>query len=278
VGKELFADFIHKYSFRSTRPLVKVNCAALPPDIMESELFGHEKGSFTGAVQSRLGRFELANQGTIFLDEIGELPFSLQSKLLRVLQNGEFERVGGQKTIKVNVRVIAATNRDLQNDTHSGKFREDLFYRLNVFPITIPPLRKRKEDIPLLAASFVKRLSEKHHKSFENLSKADLDRLNNYDWPGNIREMINLLERSIISSTGPTLKLDWLRTDAPAVEREALSSFQSIKDIDRSYIQKILLECNWKINGDDGAASRLGLHPNTLRSRLKKMNITRKGN
>lgn len=273
VGKELFANFIHKNSFRSSKPLIKVNCAVLPADLIESELFGHEKGSFTGAINTRVGRFELANEGTIFLDEIGELPLPLQSKLLRVLQNGEFERIGGQKTIKVNVRVIAATNRDLHDEAKSKKFREDLFYRLNVFPITIPPLRTRKEDIPLLVATFVRKFCEEHHKTIENISKADMARLTEYEWPGNIREMINLLERSIISSNERTLRLDWLQiSPVPIVEGDG---FDSIHEIERVHVMKILHECHWKINGQEGAAFRLGLHPSTLRSRLKKMNITR---
>jgi len=273
VGKELFANFIHKHSYRNDKPLIKVNCAALPADLIESELFGHEKGSFTGAVNSRTGRFELANDGTIFLDEIGELPLSLQSKLLRVLQNGEFERIGGQKTIKVDVRVIAATNRDLLDEAKSKKFREDLFYRLNVFPITIPPLRTRKEDIPLLVATFVRKLCEQHHKTIENISKADMTRLTEYEWPGNIREMINLLERSIISSNERTLRLDWLQTSPVSILEN--DGYDSIHEIERIHVMKILRECNWKINGQEGAAFRLGLHPSTLRSRLKKMNITR---
>ena len=272
VGKELFANLIHKHSYRSDKPFVKVNCAALPPELIESELFGHEKGSFTGALQARKGRFELANGGTIFLDEIGELPLSLQSKLLRVLQSGEFERIGGQETIKVDVRLISATNRNLLFEVNTSHFREDLYYRLNVFPVTIPALRNRKEDIPLLVNHFVKKFSDEHRKQIENISKADLVRLAEYSWPGNIRELINVIERSIISSAGNTLKLEWVNINR--FSEATVSSF-GIEEVERAHILKVLKECNWKINGEDGAAAKLRLNPNTLRSRLKKLNISR---
>lgn len=273
VGKELFADLIHRNSFRKALPLIKVNCASLPPELIESELFGHEKGAFTGALQSRKGRFELANAGTIFLDEIGELPLSLQPKLLRVLQNGTFERVGGQQVIKVDVRVIAATNRNLLKEVKAGNFREDLFYRLNVFPVTIPPLRNRKEDIPQLVSFYVNNFSGQHQKKFETISKADMQRLIDYSWPGNIRELINLIERSVISSQGNTLRLDWQNNSVEAHGDGVQES--SIEAVERAYILKVLHDCNWKINGENGAAERLQLHPNTLRSRLKKLNIKR---
>jgi PAS domain S-box-containing protein len=272
VGKELFATLIHKNSYRRDKALIKVNCAALPPELIESELFGHEKGSFTGAVQARKGRFELANGGTIFLDEVGELPLVLQPKLLRVLQSGEFERIGGQETIKVDVRVISATNRELLTETGAGRFREDLYYRLNVFPITIPALRNRKEDIPLLVNYFVKKAAQEHKKPIESISKADMVRLTAYSWPGNIRELINLIERSVISSQGNTLKLDWINGSTAA---EKLVLHFSMEEVERSHILKVLNESNWKINGEDGAAAKLGLNPNTLRSRLKKLNISR---
>jgi len=274
VGKELFADFIHKNSNRSTGPLIKINCAALPAELIESELFGHEKGAFTGAVQTRKGRFELADGGTIFLDEIGELPLALQPKLLRVLQTGEFERIGGRDTLKADVRIISATNRDLLNEVKTGHFREDLYFRLNVFPITIPALRNRKEDIPMLVTHFVKKFSGVHSRQIENVSKADMFRLCEYAWPGNIRELINVIERSIISSNGSTLKLDWLTSHIPQHEIETVSAL-SMEEVEKAHILKVLKECNWKINGDDGAAAKLGLHPNTLRSRLKKLNISR---
>lgn len=271
VGKELFANLVHKNSYRGDNAFIKINCAALPPELIESELFGHEKGAFTGASQARKGRFELANDGTIFLDEVGEMPLSLQPKLLRVLQSGEFERIGGQNTIKVDVRVISATNKDLLSEATTGRFREDLYYRLNVFPITIPALRNRKEDIPFLVKYFVQKFSEDHKKTIENVSRADMARLCDYTWPGNVRELINLIERSVISSNGNTLKLDWVNSNA---HKEAISSF-SMEEVERAHILKVLKECNWKINGDNGAAVKLGLNPNTLRSRLKKLNIFR---
>lgn len=272
VGKELFASLIHNHSLRNNKSLIKVNCAALPPELIESELFGHEKGSFTGAVQARKGRFELANGGTIFLDEIGELPLALQPKLLRVLQSGEFERIGGQETLKVDVRVISATNRNLSNEVNAKHFREDLYYRLNVFPITIPALRDRKEDIPLLVKHYVKKFSDEHNKQFEDIPKADMQRLIGYQWPGNIRELVNVIERSVISSPDNTLKIDWSNKN---LSGETVASSFAIEEVERAHILKVLKECNWKINGDDGAAVKLGLNPNTLRSRLKKLNISR---
>jgi formate hydrogenlyase transcriptional activator len=208
VGKELFADLIQRSSLRNMKPFVKLNCGALPAELIEDELFGHEKGAFTGAVQARKGRFEIADGGTIFLDEIGELPISLQPKLLRVLQNGEFERVGGHQTIKVDVRIIAATNRELGAEVREGRFRDDLYYRLNVFPITIPALRYRKEDIPMLVEFFVEKESTKHSKSFKNINKADMNHLSEYEWPGNIREMRNVIERAVIISETATLRFD----------------------------------------------------------------------
>lgn len=256
--------------------MVKVNCGALPAELIEDELFGHEKGAFTGAIQSRKGRFEMANGGTIFLDEIGELPLALQPKLLRVLQNGEFERVGGQQTIKVDVRIVSATNRDLNKETLQGRFREDLYYRLNVFPITIPSLRSRKEDIPLLVAYFIERKAEKHNKKIHHISKADMKGLCEYSWPGNIRELKNVIERSVISATTDTLKLDWWNHNTDKKSDQVHTDLPiSLEQVERDHIVKLLTECNWKISGDNSAAEKLSMHPNTLRSRMKKLNITR---
>ncbi len=271
VGKELFADLVHKLSSRNIVPMIKVNCGALPKDLIEDELFGHEKGAFTSAIQSRKGRFELADGGTIFLDEIGELPLEMQPKLLRVLQNGEFERVGGQKTIKVDVRVIAATNRDLAHEVSQNRFRQDLFYRLNVFPITIPSIRKRKEDLPALINYFIVRKSKKYNKALQQISKADMQRLMEYEWPGNVRELKNVIERSVIASTGVTLKLDWFVGETKAEQQ----STETLEHIERNHIIKVMEECHWKINGDHGAAETLNMHPNTLRSRMKKLSIKR---
>ncbi len=272
VGKELFADLIHKLSSKNSVPMVKVNCAALPKELIEDELFGHEKGAFTTANQSRKGRFELADGGTIFLDEIGELPLEMQPKLLRVLQNGEFERLGGQKTIKVNVRVIAATNRDLAHEVSQNRFRDDLFYRLNVFPITIPAIRQRKEDLPELINYFIDQDSKKYQKSLQQISKADLKRLMEYAWPGNVRELKNVIERSVIASSGSTLKLDWFLAGEKSSEQQ---SSETLEDIERIHIVKIMEECHWKINGENGAAEKLNMHPNTLRSKMKKLGIDR---
>ncbi|MEX6689500.1 sigma 54-interacting transcriptional regulator [Danxiaibacter flavus] len=275
VGKEIFAHFIHSHSFRSDKQFIKINCAALPPELIESELFGHEKGAFTGALQARKGRFELAHKGTIFLDEIGEMPLSVQPKLLRVLQSGEFERIGGQQTIKVDVRIIAATNRELSREVVEGHFREDLFYRLNVFPITIPPLRKRPGDIPLLVGHFVRTISAEHNKQITDVSKADMTRLCEYKWPGNIRELMNVIQRSVISSEGHTLRLEGLNNQNPVNDDTTIVSSSTIEEVEKNHILKILEECNGRINGESGAANRLGLHPSTLRSRLKKLNIYR---
>jgi len=272
VGKDLLAEVIQKQSLRSDKPFVKVNCGALPKELIEAELFGHEKGAFTSAIQSRKGRFELANGGTIFLDEIGELPLEMQPKLLRVLQSGEFDRIGGQKTIRVDVRIIAATNRDLAHQVQLGHFRDDLFYRLNVFPITLPPLRKRKEDLPELIHYFIGQMGVKYEKKLEQISKADLQRLIDYPWPGNVRELKNVIERAIISSQGSTLKLNWFFA---AALPESTRSIETLEHIERDHILKILNDCQWRINGDNGAAEKLNMHPNTLRSKMKKLEITR---
>lgn len=274
TGKGLLAHAIHRMNSRRDRPLVTVNCAALPASLIESELFGREKGAFTGAHARQAGRFEIAHLGTIFLDEIGEMPLELQAKLLRVLQDGEFERLGSSKTITVDVRVIAATSRDLRNAVRSGRFREDLFYRLNVFPITIPPLRERTEDILLLTQYFVEKFAHKMGKHIDTIPKNLLSRLLQYDWPGNVRELEHLIERGVILSSGPQLTIGDLA--APLTESGPVSdSTLDLASVERHHIIQILQRANWKIEGPDGAASMLNLHPSTLRFRLKKMGIQR---
>lgn len=274
VGKELFAELIQQASLRSALPFVKVNCSALPAELIEDELFGHEKGAFTGAVQPRKGRFEIANGGTIFLDELGELPLSLQPKLLRILQNGEFERVGGQQTLKVDVRVIAATNRDLGKEVKEGRFRDDLFYRLNVFPITIPSLRARKEDIPMLVQFYIDKKAKKHEKHFQNISRSDMNHMQEYQWPGNIRELMNVIERAVISSDNNTLKIGVLGQGGEDSKMQT-NPVSSLELIEKEHILKVLTGSNWRINGEHGAADILAMHPSTLRSRMKKLNIFR---
>jgi formate hydrogenlyase transcriptional activator len=278
TGKELIARAIHSNSKRRDRPLIKVNCAALPTGLVESELFGHEKGAFTGAIARRIGRFELADGGTIFLDEIGEIPLEVQVKLLRVLQEREFDRVGGGKApISVDVRVIAATNRDLLAAVREKKFREDLYYRLNVFPLRLPPLRERKADISLLAHFLVKKFATSIGKSIERISAEALERLDAYDWPGNVRELENVIERAVILSSRPVLDIDPdvfvpRAVGSPSAVEE---SSQALEEVERAHICKVLEETSWIIEGTKGAARVLGLHPNTLRSRLKKLGIAR---
>lgn len=274
TGKELIARAIHSISQRKDRPLVKINCAALPANLIESELFGHEKGAFTGAMSRRVGRFELAHGGTIFLDEIGELPLELQSKLLRVLQDGQFERVGGTQTFQVDVRIIAATNRDLEKLIENGLFREDLFYRLNVFPIYIPPLRDRKEDIPVLAKHFVMKYGPKDGKKIEIIPQKTLAALQDYSWPGNVRELENIIERGVIISQGNILKLgDWLpKKTALRPENKPTT----MEDMEKEHIVATLKLTGGRVSGEKGAASILGLNPQTLYSRMKRLGIRRK--
>jgi formate hydrogenlyase transcriptional activator len=282
TGKELIARAIHSVSTRCKRPLVKVNCAALPANLIESELFGHEKGAFTGAVAQKIGRFELANSGTLFLDEIGDLPIELQAKLLRALQEGEFERLGSTKTIKVDVRVIAATNRDLKTSVSEKEFRADLYYRLNVFPIHCPPLRERKEDIPYLVNHFCKKYGAKFSKKVKGISKSALETIMHYDWPGNVRELENIIERGVIVSNGNALESgEWLPspsiTSIPSTKKNDAKhqSAQSIQDVERQHIESVLIKTNWKIRGDNGAAKILNLNPTTLEARMKKLGISR---
>ena len=245
----------------------------MPTNLIESELFGHEKGAFTGAIARKVGRFELADGGTIFLDEIGDLPLELQSKLLRVLQEGEFERLGNSQTIKVDVRVIAATNHDLEKEIESGKFREDLFYRLNVFPVKIPSLRERKEDIPLLVKHFIKKYSRKIGKEVENIPQNVMDTLQQYHWPGNVRELENIIERAMIISQDKKLRLgDWLPQNGSG---NGKSNFLTLEEKERHYILEALEKTGWRVSGEKGAAKVLGLNPKTLESRMRKLNIRR---
>jgi transcriptional regulator with GAF, ATPase, and Fis domain len=279
TGKELIARAIHSHSRRKDKPLIKVNCAALPAGLVESELFGHEKGAFTGAIARRVGRFELAQGGTIFLDEIGELPAEAQAKLLRVLQEREFERVGGAAPIKVDVRVLAATNRDLLKAVREKTFREDLYYRLSVFPLHLPPLRERREDIPPLTFFLVNKFAARIGKRIDEANKETMQRLLAYPWPGNIRELENVLERAVILATGPTLEIraDMLpgTAEPPAPESHAPVQPATLEATERDHILAILRQTGWVIEGARGAATILGLHPNTLRSRMKKLGIRR---
>ena len=273
VGKELIARAIHNSSRRNKKPLIKVNCAALPSSLIESELFGYEKGAFTGAEKSQMGRFELADKGTIFLDEIGELPLELQVKILRVIQDGEFERLGSPVTRTVDVRIITATNRILKKEIKEGRFREDLYFRLNVYPIRVGPLREKKDDIPLLVNYFVKKLSKRVGKEIEKIPQRTMNILMNYSWPGNIRELENVIERAMITSKGKTLRLPD-KLPEPESVNENLSRL-SLHEMERNYIVEILEETYWKVNGNDGAARILDMHPETLRSKMKKLDINK---
>jgi formate hydrogenlyase transcriptional activator len=275
TGKELIARAIHSRSNRSEKPLIKVNCAAIPSGLVESELFGHERGAFTGAIAKRIGRFELANGGTMFLDEIGELPADAQAKLLRILQEREFERVGGTALIKADVRVIAATNRDLLKGVKDKTFREDLYYRLNVFPIELPLLRDRAGDIPQLVHFLVSKFAMRVGKRIENVSRTAMERLLSYPWPGNVRELENVLERAVILSNSPTLEIEPELLALPSHDVVADDKASTLEQVEREHIARALKQTDGVINGERGAAKVLGLHPNTLRSRLKKLNIAR---
>jgi transcriptional regulator with GAF, ATPase, and Fis domain len=276
TGKELIARAIHKRSRRSSRAFVSVSCAAVPASLIASELFGHEKGAFTGAMQRRLGRFELADEGTLFLDEVGELPAETQITLLRVLQEREFERVGGNQRIRTNVRVIAATNRDLDSAIGAGTFRSDLFYRLNVFPIEIPPLRDRKEDIPLLVEYFIDHFARKAGKSFRGINKKTLNLLQAYPWPGNIRELQNLVERSVIVCDTENFSVDerWLfRQSLPTESKATLELSPALAAQEREMIEVALRESGGRVSGPSGAAAKLGIHRSTLESKIASLKI-----
>ena len=272
TGKELIAAAIHNMSPRKDRLMITVNCAALPANLIESELFGREKGAFTGADNRQVGRFEIADGSTLCLDEIGELPLELQAKLLRVIQHNEFERLGSSRTIKVDVRIVATTNRNLEEEVRKGRFRQDLYYRLNVFPITVPPLRQRKDDIPLLVEAFIERYARKLGKQITSVPKKTMKTLRDYPWPGNIRELESVLERAVILCSGPALQLaDKLDISSPPLS----SAIRTLEEVERNQIHKILSETRWRIEGKDGAAAILGLHPSTLRARMHKLGILR---
>lgn len=285
TGKELVAREIHRRSLRRERAMVKCNCASIPRELYESEFFGHVKGAFTGAVSDRAGRFQLADGGTLFLDEVGEIPLEMQSKLLRVLQEGEFERVGEERTHRVNVRIIAATNRDLKVEVGEQRFREDLFYRLNVFPIQISPLRERKEDLAVLAAHFVELSARRLKRPRPRLTQANLLALQQYDWPGNVRELQNVMERAVITAVGGKLNFELptgeqsLATEVPVAippdtESRVLTEGE-LRDLERQNLLTALKQARWRISGPDGAAAILGIKPTTLASRMKKMGIER---
>jgi transcriptional regulator with GAF, ATPase, and Fis domain len=270
TGKELLARAIHRMSLRKDRPLVTVNCASLPPTLIESELFGREKGAYTGALTKMIGRFEIADGSTLFLDEIGEIPLELQSKLLRILEEGTFERLGSTKPLQVNVRIIAATNRDIGQAVKDGKFRRDLFYRLNVFPIVIPPLRERPEDIPLLVRAMVKEFQKRMGKEIESIPRKTLQALQSYSWPGNVRELRNLIEHAMILSKGKTLEVD-VPNRAPS-EKDGTGN---LEDMERKHIVAVLEKTGWRIGGQGGAAEVLGLVRTTLNAKMKKLGIRR---
>jgi chemotaxis protein methyltransferase CheR len=272
AGKELIARAIHHLSPRKNRPMVKVNCATLPSNLIESELFGHEKGAFSGAHTRKIGRFELANGTTIFLDEIGELPLELQPKLLRVIQEGEFERLGSSHTMRTDVRIIAATNRKLEEEVKNGRFREDLWYRLNVFPITMPPLRQRQEDIALLVRFFVQKISKRLGKEIKRIPTGTVRALENYSWPGNVRELENVIERAVINSQSTVLKLAE-NLKRPQTQSLAKGQRKPLDELERDYIIEILEETKGRIYGLKGAAKILGINPETLRYRIRKLGI-----
>ena len=274
TGKELIARAVHNLSMRCGRPFIKLNCAAIPFDLLESELFGHERGAFTGAIAQRTGRFELADKGTLLLDEVGDIPLGLQPKLLRVLQEHELERLGGSRTHRVDVRLVAATNQNLASMVERNQFREDLYYRLNVFPIHVPPLRERREDIRLLAEHFVRHFSQRMNKNIATIPSETMQAFLTYNWPGNIRELQNVLERAVILSPGPELKaqVPSLNVRVPTPQN---SNHQTLQQAERTHILAILNDTNWVLSGPNGAAIRLGMNRSTLQFRMKKLGIAR---
>jgi len=273
TGKELIARAIHDASGRSRRPFIKINCAAIPSSLLESELFGHERGAFTGAVAQRIGRFELADGGTVFLDEVGEIPLELQPKLLRVLQEHEFERLGGTRTLKVDVRVVAATNRDLRGMVGTQRFRDDLYYRLNVFPIALPPLRERPEDIEALVHHFVHQFARRMNRHIDVIPSDTLEALRRHPWPGNVRELENVIQRAVILSTDARLTLPPCRVE-PAPQSPPKEP-ETLKGVERAFIARVVEEANWVIGGPRGAAARLGLKRTTLHSLMKRLGLSR---
>jgi formate hydrogenlyase transcriptional activator len=277
TGKELIARAIHERSRRKQRALVKLNCAAIPSGLLESELFGHERGAFTGAIAQKAGRLELADQGTLFLDEIGDIPLELQPKLLRVLQEREFERLGSARTTQVDVRLVAATHRDLKGMVADGQFRSDLYYRLNVFPIEVPPLRERAEDVPLLVRHFVRHYARSMGKVIETIPSQTMEALVAYAWPGNVRELQNLIERAVLLSPGPVLQvpLQYLRN--PAAQGPEKGRSRTLADAEREHILATLKETEWVLSGPNGAATRLGINRSTLQMRMRKLGIVRPG-
>lgn len=278
TGKELIAKAIHEGSYRKHKMMVKVNCAAIPPQLIESELFGHEKGSFTGATERRIGKFELASHSTIFLDEIGELSLELQVKLLRVLQEKEIERVGGKSVISTDVRIISATNRNLMAEVEAGRFRRDLFYRLNVFPISLPALRERREDLPLLASHFLHQYSMKAARYFEGFSQRALQDMMQYHWPGNVRELEHLIERQVLLSSGTIIKNIDIPSDGQmiAVQDDQNLPVKTIYENERDHIFEVLKRCKGKVSGNDGAAKLLGVPSTTLSSKIKRLALSKK--
>jgi formate hydrogenlyase transcriptional activator len=277
TGKELIARALHDLSPREGRTFVKLNCAAIPTGLLESELFGHEKGAFTGAIRQKIGRFELAHQGTLFLDEVGDIPLELQPKLLRVLQENEFERLGGTKTIRVNVRIVAATNRDLTEMIAEGRFRRDLYYRLNVFPVALPPLRERTDDIPHLVRHFTQGFARGMGRRIVNIPPSVMDALVRYPWPGNVRELQNVIERAVILSKGPTLQVAIadLQPESAPVTAPTAAAHATLSDAEREHILRVVRETNWVLGGSKGAAARLGMKRSTLHWKMKKLGISR---